>query len=81
MRPFLLPCAATGVSLLAVGCLSGAPPRGQPWTPAVTLPQGRTELSTRQMAVLWTSREFSCVATYAVNYCATSGSISSLLYP
>jgi len=59
MRPFRLLCAATGVSLLAVGCLSGAPPRGQPWTPAVTLPQGCTGLSARQMVVLWTFREFS----------------------
>jgi len=59
MRLFLLPCAATGVSLLAVWCLSGAPPWGQPWTPAVTLPQGCTGLSARRMAVLWTFREFS----------------------
>ena len=29
---FPLLCAATGVSLLAVWCLSGATPRGQPWT-------------------------------------------------
>ena len=27
------PVCATGVSLLARGCLSGATPRGQPWTP------------------------------------------------
>jgi hypothetical protein len=59
MRPFLLPCAATGLSLLAVWCLSGAPPWGQPWTPAVTLPHGCTGLSARRMAVLWTFREFS----------------------
>jgi hypothetical protein len=52
MRPFLLPCAATGVSLLAVWCLIGATPRGQPWTSAVTLPQRRNGLSTRRMAVL-----------------------------
>ena len=57
MRPLLLPCAATGVSLLAVWCLSGATPRGQPWTPAVTLPQGRDGLSARRMAVLWMFRE------------------------
>jgi len=37
---FLLPCAATGMTLLAVRCLIGATPRGQPWTPAVTLLQG-----------------------------------------
>jgi hypothetical protein len=51
MRPLLLPCATTGVPLLAVWCLLGATPRGQPWTSAVTLPQGRNGLSTRQMAV------------------------------
>ena len=37
--------------------LIGATPRGQPWTSAVTLPQGRNGLSTRRMAVLWTFRE------------------------
>ena len=57
MGAFLLPCAAAGVSLLAAWCLSGATPRGQPWTLAVTLPQGRNGLSARQMAVLWTFRE------------------------
>ena len=57
IRPFLLPYVATGVSLLAVWCLSGATPRGQPWTPAVTRPQGCDGLSTRRMAVLWTFRE------------------------
>jgi hypothetical protein len=59
MRPLLLPGAATGVSLLTVWCLSGATPRGQPWTPAVTLPQGCDGLSARWMAVLWTFRELS----------------------
>jgi hypothetical protein len=59
MRPLLLPCAATGVSLLAVWCLSGATPRGQPWTPAVTLPQGCDGLRARWMTVLWTFRELS----------------------
>jgi len=48
----LLPCAATGMSLLAVWCLSGATPRGQPWTPDVTRPQGCNGLSARRMAVL-----------------------------
>jgi hypothetical protein len=57
MGSFRLPCAAPGVSLLAVWCLSGATPRGQPWTPAVTLPQGCDGLSARRMAVLWTFRE------------------------
>ena len=54
MRSFLLPCAATGVSLLAVWCLSGATPRGPPWTPAVTRAHGCDGLSARRMAVLWT---------------------------
>ena len=57
MGASLLPCAATGVSLPAAWCLSGATPRGQSWTFAVTLPQGRDGLSARQMAVLWTFRE------------------------
>jgi len=37
MGSFLLPCATTGGALLAVWCVIGAAPRGQPWTPAVTL--------------------------------------------
>jgi hypothetical protein len=57
MGSFLLPCATTGLSLITVWCLLGAPPRGQPWTPAVTLPQGRDGLSARRMAVWWTFRE------------------------
>ena len=47
----------TGVSLIAVWGLIGATPRGQPWTPAVTLPQRRDGLNARRMAVLWTFRE------------------------
>jgi hypothetical protein len=54
---FLLPCAATGLSLVAMWCLSGATPRGQPWMPAVTLPHEFAGLSTRRMAVLGTFRE------------------------
>jgi hypothetical protein len=46
----------TGLSLIAVWGLIGATPRGQPWTPAVTLPHGRDGLSARRMAVLWTFR-------------------------
>ena len=53
----LLPCAATGVSLLAVWCLSGATPRGPPWTSAVTLPQGRNGLNARRMGMLSTCHE------------------------
>src|SRR5882724_8627320 len=45
------------MTLLAVWCLIGATPRGQPWTPAVTLPPGGDGLSARRMAVLWTFRE------------------------
>jgi hypothetical protein len=51
-----LPYAATGVSLLAGWCLIGATPRGQPWTPAVTLPHVRDGLSAGRMTVLWTFR-------------------------
>ena len=54
---FLLPCATTGVSLIAVWCLIGATPLGQPWTPAVTLPHRCNGLSARRMAELWTFRE------------------------
>jgi hypothetical protein len=53
----LLTCATTELSLLAMWRLIGATPRGQPWTPAVTLPQGRDGLSARRMAVLGTFRE------------------------
>jgi hypothetical protein len=56
IRPFLLPCAATGVSLLAGWFLIGATPQGQLWTPTVTRPQGYNGLSARRMAVLWTFR-------------------------
>ena len=52
MESFLRPCVATGVSPLAVSCLSGATPRGQPWTSAVTLPHGRNGLRAWRMAVL-----------------------------
>src|SRR5215470_9931774 len=52
MGSLLLPCAVTEVSLLAVWCLIGAPPRGQPWTPAVMLPHVRDGLSVLLMAVL-----------------------------
>ena len=56
---FLLTCATTGLSLSAVWCLTGATPRGQPRTPAVTLSHGRDGLSARLMAVLWTFHESS----------------------
>ena len=51
-----LPCATTELSLIAMWRLSGATPRGQPWTLAVTLPHRRDGLSARRMAVLWTFR-------------------------
>jgi hypothetical protein len=57
MGSFLLTETPTGLSLIALGCLSGATPRGQPWTPAVTLPHGRDGLSARRRAVLWTFHE------------------------
>jgi hypothetical protein len=53
---FLLTCATTELSLIAMWCLSGATLRGQPWTPAVTLSHGRDGLSVRRMAVLCTFR-------------------------
>ena len=56
IRLFLLPCATTELSLIAMWRLSGATSRGQPWTPAVTRPHGRDGLSARRMAVLWTFR-------------------------
>ena len=54
---FLLTCAPTELSLIAMWCLIGATPRGQPWTPAVTLPHGCDGLRARRMAVWWTFRE------------------------
>ena len=56
MGSLLLPCAPRGLSLSTRGCLLGAPPRGQPWTTAVTLPQGHHGRSARRMAVLSTFR-------------------------
>jgi hypothetical protein len=53
MGSLLLPCAPRGLSLSTLGCLSGATPRGQPWTTAVTL---WAPPSTRRMAVLSTFR-------------------------
>jgi hypothetical protein len=52
MGSFLLPCATTGLSLLAVWCVIGAAPRGQPWTPAVTLLHVRDGLRVRLMVVV-----------------------------
>ena len=39
------------VSQIARGGLIGAPPRGQPWTSAGTLPPGRNGLRARRLAV------------------------------
>ena len=47
------PVCATGVSLIARGCLLGA----TPWTSAVTFPHGRNGLNARQRAVLSTFSE------------------------
>ena len=46
------PVCAAGVSLLARGGRSGATPRGQPWTSAVTLLLGCNGRSARRMVVL-----------------------------
>src|SRR5207249_8354918 len=40
MMALLLPYATTGLSLIAGWCVIGAPPRGQPRTPATRLPHG-----------------------------------------
>lgn len=56
MGSFLLTCVTTGVALSTVWCLSGATPRGQPWTLVMTLPQGHDGLSVRLMVVLWLFR-------------------------
>ena len=54
---FLLTCATTALSLIAMWRLIGATSRGQQWTPTVTLPHGRDGLSARRMAVVWTFHE------------------------
>ena len=56
MGSFLLTCVTTWLSLSTVWCLSGATPRGQPWTPVMTLPHGRDGLSVQLMVVLWPFR-------------------------
>ena len=56
MESFLRPCVATGVSPLAVSCLSGATPWGRPWTCPRTLPHGGTGLNAQRMAVWSTYR-------------------------
>ena len=56
MVSLLLTCATTWLSLLAVWCVLGATHRGQPWTPALTLPHVRDGLSVLLMAVLCTFR-------------------------
>jgi hypothetical protein len=54
MGSFLLSYATAELSLRAVWCLIGATPRGQHWTPAVTLPHMGCGLGVRRMAVLCT---------------------------
>jgi hypothetical protein len=41
MAAFLLPCATTWSSLIAVWFSHGATRQGQPWTPVWPLPHGR----------------------------------------
>ena len=48
------PVCLTGLSLIAIGCLIGATPRGQPWTLALMLSHGRGGLRARRMAVFCT---------------------------
>ncbi len=50
MGLLLLPCVTTRLSLIAVWCVIGATPRGQPWTPAVARPHVRDGLSVRRIA-------------------------------
>ena len=56
MVSWLLTCATPWLALISGWCLIGATHRGQPWTPAVTLPHRRDGLSALLMAVLWTFR-------------------------
>src|SRR5262249_30707902 len=51
------PVCAPGLCLIARERLIGATPRGQPWTSAVTRPQGCNGLRAWRMAGLWTFRE------------------------
>jgi len=48
MMALLLPYAPPGLSHIAGWCLSGAPLRGQPWTPAMMLPHRCTGLRVRR---------------------------------
>jgi hypothetical protein len=56
MVSLLLTCATTWLSLIAGWCLIGETPRGQPWTPALTLPHIRYGLRVLLMAVFCTFR-------------------------
>ena len=56
MVSLLLTCSTTWLSLIAVWCLLDATHRGQPWTPALTLPHVRDGLRVRLMAVWCTFR-------------------------
>src|SRR5215813_1289416 len=56
-------------------------PRGQSWTSAVLLPQGRHGLNARQMAVWLRFTRPLWVAPCPVNSCAACGSICPLSYP
>jgi len=81
MGLLLPPGRATGLSLSALEGLSGATPRGAAVDNCRATPQERDGLSARQMAVVWTFASPLCVATCAVNSCATRGSIAPLSLP
>jgi hypothetical protein len=51
MGSLLLTCSTPWLSLITVWCLLGANHRGQPWTPALTLPHVRDGLRVRRMEV------------------------------
>jgi len=51
---FLLRCSPTWSSLISGWSVIGETPRGQPWTPALTLPHVRDERSVRLMEVFCT---------------------------
>ena len=56
MVPLLLTCSTPWWSLLSVWFVIGETPRGQPWTPALTLPHVRDGLSVLLLEVFWTFR-------------------------
>ena len=70
------------VSPIARGGRSGAPPRGQPWTSAVTLPPRRNGLIAWRMAVLSTFREPSlCRHVHRELLCSVWLDVTSIIAP